>query len=820
MSSKYIEIKEARGHNLKNVSVKIPKDKLIVVTGKSGSGKSTLIMDTLFKYAKKNYLDALSSKEFAGVDNIDCDVSYIKNIQPPVAISQRKNIMSNPRSTIGTMTNIDGYLKLLFSSLGKPVCPICLKETDQELYCEDCGCFGESLTPQDFSPTSKEGMCLRCNGVGRIVKFTEDKVIPDKTITLNVIWDTAKKNTFNAPGTRQIFNKFLEHFGYTGEERYLDLPDDFKEKVLYGSEEKFEIQLKKVKNYNNFVGILTYLDNQYKKTTSAERRKDLEYYLDNTECPECKGGKLKQTSLHVKVAGEAFSSIQSKTFRELLQYLNKLRTIEYVEKAIQGVISELQFRVENICSMSIDYLQLNRQVSTLSGGELQKLLISQHVSSDLTGVMYLLDEPTVGLHDRDADKVIGMLKKLRDIGNTVIVIEHDEKVIWSADYVIEIGPGAGIYGGEVIAEGTPQELLENKNSLMSHWFKSRKRIRMSAAKKQDLIELKDMNYHNLKDLKINFPNNQLTCITGVSGCGKSSLVNNLYDVIRHDIVNHVQSSEYSTIPLSSKYENIIYIDQNPIRGSSRSNIMTYIGFFDQIRNMYAKLAKESGNDFSKSDFSINVPGGRCECCNGQGVVEIDMYFMKNEYMTCKECNGKRFKNEILDVKYKGLNISEIFELSVEKALDVFADAKMDITNTALKMLSDFGLNYLKLGQTTDSLSGGEAQRIHLISELINAKNVKALFIFDEPSIGLHVSDIEYLIRLFDKLIMEGKSILVIEHNMDIIYNSDYIIDLGPEAGDGGGNLIFEGAIDEFLKTDKGYTVKFLKEHIDAHYKRL
>ncbi len=727
-------------------------------------------------------------------------------------------MFNNPRSTIGTLTNIDGFLKILYSVAGKPVCPICYKETNSDLFCEDCGCFAEKLTAKDFSPISKEGMCLTCNGVGSIFEFTEDKLIPDKNITLKEIWTTAKKNTFNIPSNKNVFEKLMKFYGYKWTDRYSDVSPDFQNKILYGSDEKFTIHLNKVANKTNHLGILTYMDNQYKKTISINRRKDLEYYLDNSTCPECNGGKLKQTSLHVSVSGKSFAEVQHMSFLQLKEFLDMLELDEDVNNSLKDIVADIKTKVENICSMSVHYLSLDRQVSTLSGGELQRLLISQHVSSDLTGIMYILDEPTIGLHDHDTIKIIKMLKKLRDMGNTVIVIEHDEEVIQSADYIIEVGPDAGKYGGEIIACGKLQDILKNNKSLTGYYLKNRTRIRKENNKFHEFIEVSHLNNHNLKNISIKFPLESLTCITGVSGCGKSTMIKEIYDIFRDSLRNNYIIGDHIKESIATKIEDIIYIDQNPIKGSSRSNLMTYIGFYDEIRSLFFKAAQKEGVGYSKSDFSINVPGGRCECCHGQGEIEVDMYFMKNEYIVCEECGGKRFNPDILEVKYKGLSISDVFSLSVEEAQKIFNDKKLKVTSKALKYLEEFGLGYLKLGQTTDSISGGEAQRIHLITNLVNRKNKKTLFIFDEPSTGLHFADIEYLIKLFDELIHEGQTVLVIEHNMDIIYNSDFIIDLGPASGDAGGEIMFDGSITDFLDSESGVTADCLKNYTKSHYK--
>jgi len=924
-TAQYIFIKGAREHNLKNIDVKIPRDKLVVITGLSGSGKSSLAFDTLYAEGQRRYVESLSSyaRQFLGVMEKP-DVDYIEGISPAISIDQ-KGISKNPRSTVGTITEIYDYLRLLFARIGIPHCPNCGKvittqtvqqmvdhimklpegakiqilspvvrgrkgtyealfneikqkgftrvRVNKNLYdieekipldrykkhdievivdrliikndiktrladsieaalklsegyvlvlisdkeetlfsrmltCPKCNISIEELQPRMFSFNSPYGACPQCTGLGYKIELDIELVVPDKNLTINEgaikPWG---KPTFDHRH-RAVATWFWKKLFRLAERINIDLDAPFgslskknQEILLYGSEKY------------NFEGAIPNLERRYTQTESEAARADIEKYMNYNPCPACEGRRLKKESLAVKINGLDISQATSLSILNTLNFVETLKLSEKEKIISMEILKEIKARLNFLKNVGLDYLTLDRPAQTLAGGESQRIRLATQIGSGLVGVLYILDEPSIGLHHRDTKKLLDTLISLRDLGNTVIVIEHDEDTIMTSDYVIDIGPGAGIEGGKIVFHGTPSELLKDKKSLTGKYISRKITIPVPAKRRKGagtFIEIKGAKEHNLKNIDVKIPLGVLTCITGVSGSGKSTLVNDiLYNEISHRFYKtRVRAGKHEKITGSENIDKIIIIDQSPIGRTPRSNPATYTGAFDPIRNLFALTHEAKMRGYKAGRFSFNVTGGRCEACQGQGILQIEMHFLPDVYVPCEVCKGKRYARETLQIHYNGKNISEVLNMNVSEALEFFKAIPQ--IKSKLETLNDVGLGYIKLGQSATTLSGGEAQRIKLATELSKRATGKTLYILDEPTTGLHFHDISKLLTVLNRLADAGNTILIIEHNPDIIKCADYIIDLGPEGGDGGGRVVAFGAPENIAKCKNSYTGQLLK----------
>ncbi|EPH06184.1 excinuclease ABC subunit A [Propionibacterium sp. oral taxon 192 str. F0372] len=800
-------------HNLKAVRVAIPKGKLVVAAGVSGSGKSSLIVDTLFEYSKSLYLGALSSKAIDLGDG-DYQADRISGVQPPVALRQRDGGYSNPRSTVGTFTGIDGLLRLMFGAGAWPVCPVCLRVTDADLLCEDCGCFAEPLSPQHFSPNRREGKCLECDGMGKMIQFSMDRIIPDRSRTLNDIWDAAPSGTFAVPNIRKAFEAMAADEGIPLNSPFENLTEKQRELVLHGSPKVYTIKVRKVTNDVRFEGILDFLDRAYRGASTARRREVLAQLLEEEVCPSCGGAKLRQESLQATLAGRSITDFQNRELVDVCADLEQLIIGDDLPVQVRDVAEAIRKQLTNICQVGLGHLQLNRTVITLSSGELQRLLLAQHLASDLTGVMYILDEPTAGLHDSETAQIIQSLRRLRDLGNTVIVIEHDEAIIRAADWIIELGPGAGVKGGEIVFEGIYADLLDcptsvTRAALMADPIE-RRRINVDRG---DWLEIHKICKNNVHNASVQIPLRALTCVSGVSGAGKSSLVSAIHD--RLTVIAPTGSDESPTVVGGVNIEDVMYVQKRALGRSSRSSLATYIGVSEQIRDAFAAAPQAIEAGLSQAQFSTNVPGGRCEACKGLGLMEVDFSLFRSETVLCPECGGQRFQEQVLGISLDGLNIHDVLSLNLSDAHEWFRFRGQKKTAEILEVLLEFGLGYLQLGTATSTLSGGEAQRLNLARELLKQRRSGTLFIFDEPSRGLHPADIRHLLALFERLISTGNTVLAIEHNIRVIEVCDWVIDMGPGAGRSGGKVLQCSRPDSLLMNQNNKTGSFLRSSKDV-----
>lgn len=818
MLSEHIHLEGVSTHNLKNLSVRIPKGKLVLVTGVSGSGKSSLIIDTLFNYSKNLYLGALSSRSF-DMGEGDFQVERITGTQPPVALKQSVDRWANPRSTIGTLSGLDGLSRLLFARGARPVCPACSGAVDRQLRCGACGCIAEPLQPQHFSPNRKEGKCLKCNGLGRLASFSVDRIIPDPSRSLAWIWDNAEPGTFSFPSLRTAFECMCADEGIPLDMPYAKLNAAQRDLVLRGSPKAYRIKVRKVTNDVVFEGILGYLERQQRATTSAARRQALERYIGEERCSACNGGRLRKESLAVTLGDLRFDELERLAISELVVRLRDLNKRGCLPAQVQDVAGAMMNQCKNVEDVGLGYLSLDRVAGTLSGGELQRLLLAQHVASDLTGVMYILDEPTIGLHELDTVKLLATLRRLRDLGNTVIVIEHDETLIQAADWLIEIGPGAGSRGGELVFEGSFDAMMKCAGSTTAAFMRNRSRLLTFTPRLEKWLTMSNLARNNLKVNEVAFPLNALSCVTGVSGSGKSSLVGCLHDeALRVFALPPAKRKAGASIRGLGDLDEVIYVEQKPIGRSSRSLIVTYLDISDRIRDLFAALPEAAKRKLDRAQFSTNVPGGRCEACKGQGWVEVDMSIFQSEYVRCEECDGKRFQDAVLEVRLNGKSIHDVLSMTVEEGLAFFAPEQDPLVVQALAYLRDFGLGYLVLGCSTVALSGGEAQRLNLAAELLRQKRKNTLFLFDEPTRGLHFSDIRHLMSLFNQLLVAGHTVIAIEHNLDVIAGAHHVVDLGPDGGDRGGRVVFSGPVEGLIKSAHSHTGRYLKEHLQRHYR--
>lgn len=936
MGTDFITVKGASEHNLKNIDVQLPRDKLIVVTGVSGSGKSSLAFDTIYAEGQRRYVESLSAyaRQFLGLMEKP-DVEYIEGLSPAISIEQ-KTTSKNPRSTVGTVTEIYDYLRLLYARIGVPYCSSCgkeikqqtvteitdqilsypegtkitvlapvvrgrkgeystlLKEINQEgfaraevdgeikeldveirlerykkhdiniiidrlvlkegisprLYedielalkkgegilfvdiddkrktfsenfaCTECGISLEEITPRMFSFNSPYGACHSCHGLGFKQEFDPDLIIPNKELSLLEgaidVW-RSKIDGFRSQTLEALSKKFNFRLDVPVKElskKHLDI-------LLYGTTDKvrYNYRSRSSPSYwsyeGTFEGVVPWLERAYKETESEYRKEQFEKYIRLKTCEVCKGKRLKPEALSVKILNNSIIDVTElqisncyKFFVDLEQHLNEKEKI--ISKQI---LKEIKSRLGFLLSVGLDYLTLDRRAGTLSGGESQRIRLATQIGSQLVGVLYILDEPSIGLHQRDNAKLIAMLKRLRDIGNTVIVIEHDEEMMLSSDYLVDIGPGAGVHGGEVVAVGPPEEVMKNSNSLTGKYLSRNLRIEVPKIRKtsNQFLTIKGARQFNLKNIDVKIPLGLLVCVTGVSGSGKSTLINEiLYKDLAKRFYRAVDKpGDHDGILGIENIDKVIIIDQSPIGRSPRSNPATYTGLFTPIRELFSDLPESKRRGFKKGRFSFNVKGGRCENCRGDGLIKIEMHFLPDVYVKCEECKGERYNRETLTVKYKGKSISEILDMTVEEALKFFEN--IPVIRNKLQTLHDVGLSYIKVGQPATTLSGGEAQRVKLSKELSRKATGKTLYILDEPTTGLHFHDVKKLLDVLLRLRENGNTVLVIEHNMDVIKTADYIIDLGPEGGQKGGEIIAEGLPEDIIKSPKSYTGRFLEE---------
>lgn len=941
MNDKII-IKGAKEHNLKNINLEIPRDKLVVITGLSGSGKSSLAFDTLYAEGQRRYVESLSSyaRQFLGLMEKP-DVESIEGLSPAISIDQ-KTTSKNPRSTVGTVTEIYDYIRLLYARVGTPYCPNCgkkiekqsidqivdnvmkikegtriqilapvvrgrkgeytklfedlqkdgfarvrvdgeiydlsdeikidknkkheievvvdrlvikedivgrltesietaLKQADnlvlidivgekQVLYscnyaCPDCGFSFPELTPRMFSFNNPYGACPKCSGIGYLMKMDEDLIIPDKTKTL---YDGVKAfgaSTMKKGDTmaKMYFESVGKHYGIDIKNKKIkDLPKDFINKILYGTgndEIDFEYtsSLGTRKFKAPFEGVIPTLERRHNETKSQGMRDFYEMYMSELPCDECNGARLKKEILSIKVGGININEMTDLSVKSLQEFLRKLELTDSQKMIAEMILKEIDARLQFLIDVGLEYLTLSRSAGTLSGGEAQRIRLATQIGSGLTGVLYILDEPSIGLHQRDNDKLIATLKKLRDLGNSLLVVEHDEDTMYAADQIIDIGPGAGVHGGQVMAQGTAEEIKNIPTSITGAYLSGRKKIEVPKKRRpgnKKNIEIVNATENNLKNISVKFPLGKFICITGVSGSGKSTLINEvLYKNIAQQLNGATEKTgKCKTIKGLENIDKIINIDQSPIGRTPRSNPATYTGAFDLIRDIFASTNEAKMRGYEKGRFSFNVPGGRCESCSGDGVHRIEMHFLPDVFVPCEVCKGKRYNRETLEVKYKGKSIADVLDMTVEESLEYFANIPR--IKNKIQTLYDVGLGYIKLGQPSTTLSGGEAQRVKLATELSKKATGKTLYILDEPTTGLHIADVHRLVDILQRLVDTGNTIIVIEHNLDLIKTADYIIDLGPEGGDAGGEIIAVGTPEQICKNDRSYTGKFLKKYLE------
>lgn len=930
-----IKIKGARAHNLKNINVEIPRDKLVVITGLSGSGKSSLAFDTIYAEGQRRYVESLSAyaRQFLGqMDKPDVD--NIEGLSPAISIDQ-KTTSHNPRSTVGTVTEIYDYLRLLYARAGRPHCPKCGKPITQQTVdqmidkimeqpertkmlimaqvvrgkkgehkkilehirregyvrvridgevhdisediqleknkkhtidvvidrlvvregiegrladsletalklgngvvyiqivagellmfsenfaCVDCGISLPEITPRMFSFNNPYGACPVCMGLGSHREFDEHLVIPNKALSLGEgVFAPLSKNR-NAY-SMCVMDAVLKEYGYTLDTPWKDIDKSTQKLLLHGAgSEKFRFHYTNMfgeyKEYNvAFEGVLPMLKRRYQETESEEMRESYADYMTEIPCPACYGARLKPETLAITVGGLNIAELTAMTIREADEFLEKIELTPREFKIANQILKEIHARLNFLLNVGLDYLTLSRSAGTLSGGEAQRIRLATQIGSGLQGVLYVLDEPSIGLHQRDNNRLLATLKKLRDLGNTLIVVEHDEDTMYAADNIIDIGPGAGANGGRVVAQGTAKEIMQVPESITGQYLSRRKYIPVPAKRRPGngkFIEIIGAKENNLKNIDVRFPLGTLTLVTGVSGSGKSTLVNEiLYKGIASKLYRvKGKPGKHKAIKGLANIDKIIDIDQQPIGRTPRSNPATYTGVFDAIRELFSQTAEAKMRGYKAGRFSFNVNGGRCEACKGDGILKIEMHFLPDVYVPCEVCKGARYNRETLEVRYKGKNISEILDMTINEAVDFFQNVPRIVRK--LQVIKDVGLGYIKLGQPATTLSGGEAQRVKLATELAKRSTGKTLYILDEPTTGLHTADIHKLLGILQRLVDGGDTVVVIEHNLDVIKTADYIIDLGPEGGDKGGTIVASGRPEDIVKAKASYTGQFLK----------
>lgn len=937
----FIKIKGARQHNLKNIDLEIPRDKLVVITGLSGSGKSSLAFDTIYAEGQRRYVESLSAyaRQFLGqMDKPDVD--YIEGLSPAISIDQ-KTTSRNPRSTVGTVTEIYDYLRLMFARAGRPHCPKCgqpitqqtvdqmvdkimdlpertkmfvmaplvrgkkgehiklLQKVRRDGYvrvrvdglvmdvneditlertkkhtieavidrlvvregieqrladsletalslgdgiviiqvvdgeeltfssnfaCVDCGISLPEIAPRMFSFNSPFGACPSCLGIGFNNEFDLELVMPDKSLSVSEGLFAPLSRSVTSYAMCQM-DAVLRQYGYSLDTKWLELNLDVQNILLHGSAgEKFKYQYEnmygEVKEYHSpFEGVMPMLARRYSESTSDDQRESYESYMSTKECPVCRGARLKPETLAVKVGGKNIHEVTGMNIRECRDFFAGLELTERERKIAVQILKEINARLGFLVDVGLDYLTLSRAAGTLSGGEAQRIRLATQIGSGLVGVLYILDEPSIGLHQRDNNRLLKTLQHLRDLGNTLIVVEHDEDTMYAADHIVDIGPAAGAGGGYVVAQGTVEEIKASADSITGQYLSHRKFIpvpklrRRSGDKWLEVIGAKE---NNLQNVSVKFPIGMFTVVTGVSGSGKSTLVNEiLYKGLAAKLrISSGRAGRHKAIRGSEHIDKIIDIDQSPIGRTPRSNPATYTGLFDTIREVFSVTNEAKIRGYKPGRFSFNVKGGRCEACRGDGIIKIEMHFLPDVYVPCEVCKGARYNRETLEVKYKGKTIADVLNMVVDEAVDFFANIPK--LQRKLQILQDVGLGYIKLGQPATTLSGGEAQRVKLATELARRSTGKTLYILDEPTTGLHAVDIHKLLEVLQRLVEGGDTVVVIEHNLDVIKTADYLIDLGPEGGSGGGTVVACGTPEEIAACDKSYTGEFLKEILERY----
>ena len=936
---KYITIKGARENNLKNIDLKIPKDKLVVMTGLSGSGKTSLAFDTIYAEGQRRYVESLSTYARQFLGNVDKpDVDSIEGLSPAIAIDQ-KSTNKNPRSTVGTVTEIHDYFRLLYARIGKAYCPthhtliesqtidqicdrvlsnpegtriiimspivhgakgrhektleliqkegytrlridgetydisdeitldknvrhnidvvidrvkikddirsrlfasvenalrlsegkvIVVANDDEHVYsehlaCPHCDFSIPKLEPRLFSFNSPFGACDECKGLGFLQKIDINLLVtdPDKSIREGAI--RYLKNIIDSENIEwQTFTKLAEHYQISLDVPYETLTPEEQEILMIGSKEPitYEITTRGLNTFRKtqyIEGIATLIERRYKETSSSFAREYYNSYLNDQECPKCHGKKLSPQALSVKVGDLNIDDISSLTIGEIKDFLHGLDLSENDRKIAHLILKEIDQRLIFLINVGLDYLSLNRAAGSLSGGESQRIRLATQIGSHLTGVLYVLDEPSIGLHQRDNDRLIGALKEMRDLGNTLIVVEHDEDIMRQADFLVDVGPFAGVHGGEIIAAGTPEEVMQNPNSITGQYLSKKLFVPTPTSHRPGngkFLEIINAHENNLKNLNIKLPLGKLVLVTGVSGSGKSSLVNEIIvkSLQKHLYRSKVTPGKCDKIIGLDEIDKVIEIDQSPIGRTPRSNPATYTGVFDFVRDLFTETMEAKMRGYNKSRFSFNVKGGRCERCSGDGVIKIEMHFLPDVYIPCEECHGTRYNSETLEVKYKGKSIYDVLEMTVEEACIFFEN--IPAIKQRMETIRNVGLGYVKLGQSATTLSGGEAQRVKLASELYKKITPQAVFVLDEPTTGLHSDDIKRLMEVINYIADQGATVIIIEHNLDVIKQADYIIDLGPEGGFRGGEVVFAGTPEEIIKCEKSYTGKYLKRILE------
>ncbi|GAE27136.1 excinuclease ABC subunit A [Halalkalibacter wakoensis JCM 9140] len=945
MALENIVVKGARSHNLKNIDVTIPRDKLVVLTGLSGSGKSSLAFDTIYAEGQRRYVESLSAyaRQFLGqMDKPDVDA--IEGLSPAISIDQ-KTTSRNPRSTVGTVTEIFDYLRLLYARIGKPVCPkhgieissqtiqqmvdrlidfpertkmqilaplvsgrkgthvkvledikkqgyvrvrvdgemrevaeeieldknkkhsievvidrIVIKEGietrladslesaltladgrvlvdvigEEELLfsqhhaCPECGFSIPELEPRMFSFNSPYGACPSCDGLGSKLEVDLELLIPDWTKSLNehaiAAWEPTSSQYYP-----QLLEAVCEHYQINMDQPVDQIPEALMDKILYGSGKeriyfRYENEFGQIReNLVLFEGVVNNVARRYKETSSDYIREQMEAYMAHKHCPTCKGYRLKKEALAVFIGGSHLGQVASLSVKDAKMYFEQLDLSEKDMAIARLILKEINDRLGFLINVGLDYLSLSRSAGTLSGGEAQRIRLATQIGSSLMGVLYILDEPSIGLHQRDNDRLIETLEHMRNLGNTLIVVEHDEDTMMAADYIIDIGPGAGVHGGQITAQGTPEEIMNDDNSLTGQYLAGKKFIPVPHERRESdgrSFTVKKASENNLKNVSVTFPLGVFMAVTGVSGSGKSTLINEIvYKSLAQKLHRAKEKpGKHKEIVGLEQIDKVIEIDQSPIGRTPRSNPATYTGLFDDIRDVFALTNEAKVRGYKKGRFSFNVKGGRCEACRGDGIIKIEMHFLPDVYVPCEVCEGKRYNRETLDIAYKGKTISDVLEMTVEEGLEFFANIPK--INRKIQTLVDVGLGYIRLGQPATTLSGGEAQRVKLASQLHKRATGRTIYILDEPTTGLHVDDIDRLLKVLQRLVDNGDTVLVIEHNLDVIKTVDHIIDLGPEGGDKGGQLVAQGTPEQVAEVEGSYTGYYLKPILERDKERM
>ena len=934
----HIYVKGARENNLKNIDVTIPRDKLVVLTGLSGSGKSSLAFDTIYAEGQRRYVESLSSYARMFLGQMEKpDVDYIDGLSPAISIDQ-KTTSKNPRSTVGTVTEIYDYLRLLWARVGTPHCPKCGKEIKQQtvdqiidqvmalpeatriqvmapvvrgkkgehqkifedarksgyvrvradgsLYdlteeirldknrkhsieivvdrlviradiahrltdsvetaaglsgglvlinivgedrdilfsqnyaCEDCGISIEELSPRMFSFNNPYGACPTCSGLGSQLKVDEDLILPNRDLSIleGAIVASGWNNVKGDSISRMYFEALAKKYHFKLTTPVKDLPPEVLDVILHGTKgEKLKLTYDRANGQGTlmqaFEGVVNNLERRYRETQSDAMRRELEECMSERPCPDCGGKRLRKEALAVTVGGIGIDEFCRKSVDQALDFIGGLTLTEQQMRIAERILKEIKNRLGFLQSVGLQYLTLSRSAATLSGGESQRIRLATQIGSSLMGVLYILDEPSIGLHQRDNDMLLATMKHLRDLGNTLLVVEHDEDTMRAADYIVDIGPGAGVHGGEVVACGTAEEVMATPGSITGDYLSGRKRVPVPAERRKgngNFLTVRGAAENNLRDVDVSIPLGTFTCVTGVSGSGKSSLVNEiLYKRLAADLNRaKTRAGKHRAIEGEELLDKVIDIDQSPIGRTPRSNPATYTGLFNDIRDLFASTQDAKSRGYGPGRFSFNVRGGRCEACSGDGLIKIEMHFLPDIYVPCEVCKGKRYNRETLEVRYKGKNIYEVLEMTVEEAMPFFEN--LPRLYNKIQTLYEVGLGYVKLGQPSTTLSGGEAQRVKLATELAKRSTGRTIYILDEPTTGLHTADVHKLIEVLQKLVDAGNTVVVIEHNLDVIKTADHIIDLGPEGGDGGGSIVCTGTPEEVAACPESYTGQYLK----------